>query len=397
MATTTACPSCGQKVAVPAGAGGGAVTCSNPACGKTFEAFAPGAGTPRPAKAPGTRPELLDRLPTSVFLSPPMIAVGGVVVLLYGMVLFGVVSARKNMPEAEEPVHETVAVAPIAPATTSLPETSTSKATESKAATPSKESAPGSKSQTAAKESVAKNKAPKSKEKGSKKTEIARNTEKVKEANVPPPEPPVQRQIEWGPLAGFPFDCQFRSEGPKLTIVIPGGVHLLSPDLKLKNSPLLLTEVDGDFTAQVNVPGRILPGTIPLPNFPITFQGAGLIVWQDENNYLRLERTAIFTAEKKRLNQVLVELCKEGKVASFLPRDTSDTDIALKFERRGSEVRCHYSPDGKTWLEVKRQSVSFPARVRVGVSASNASPKLYAARLEDFTISGPDVKVKKGP
>ena len=77
----------------------------------------------------------------------------------------------------------------------------------------------------------------------------------------------------------------------------------------MNNAPQLLTEAGGNFTLFVKVVGRIQPGIVPLDlpipesekpkekeesgaGFPITFQGAGLLVWQDPINYIRLERSA---------------------------------------------------------------------------------------------------------
>lgn len=383
MATSTACPACGQKVPLSSGFVGGAVTCPNPSCCKMFEVSASAA---KP-KASGARPELLDRLPTNFLLSPPMIAVGGVGVLLYGMVLFAVVSARRNMPEPEpEPrPSNNVAYAPVAPVSSEEPP----KPVENKP-TPSSTPAPVT-AEAKSTGPLVKGDSPKPAPETPKTTVAVVTPKPVVPASTPAPVPaPTEEKggSTWGPLSGDPGDSQFRIEGSALIITIPGTLHFLSPDLGTKNAPKLLTEVRGDFTAQVSVIGRILPGTDPLPNFPFTYQGAGLLVWQDENNYIRLERSSIYSAERRRLHQVLFELVRDGKVVTDTLRDARESDLTLKIERRGSEFRCSYSPDGKTWLEVKRQNVTFPAAVRVGVSAANASIKPFPARLEDFQLGG---------
>src|SRR5437667_7715593 len=115
----TTCPSCGLSFALPRESPGGKVTCPNAACGKTFEARGPAeralfvsgatvASATRPGpRPPGARPELLDQLPRSFVTTPPMITVGGVFVLLYGLVLFGIVSAYRNRPEPPPPAPRT--------------------------------------------------------------------------------------------------------------------------------------------------------------------------------------------------------------------------------------------------------------------------------------------------
>jgi regulation of enolase protein 1 (concanavalin A-like superfamily) len=351
-------------------------------------------------KERGSRPELLDRLPSSLLTSPPMIAVGGVFVFLYGIVLFAVVSDRRHKAELEaKKARETYTVADAAlPPVVPLPATPIRPApAKSKEARPTgSEPTPEKKPDPAAKAvEPAKKSAPK---KGGSRPRAKSATAKPRPTEVkpePPPPPPINNKIEtWGSLAGIPGDCQFLVEGTSLTIGIPGVLHVLSPELNVRNSPRLLTDVRGDFVAQVKVEGRILPGIQPLPKLPFTYQGAGLLLWVDDNNYLRLERSSsYFTAEGKRLHQVMLELCRDGKTVPAQTRDVRENDLILKFDRRGSEVRCSYSPDdGRTWLEMKRQAVNFPSGVSVGVSASNASPKPFAARLDGFTLSGPAAK-----
>lgn len=354
-------------------------------------------------RAPGSRPELLDRLPSSLLTSPPMIAVGGVMVFLYGIVLFAVVSDRRHKAELEaKKARETYTVADATlPPVVPLPPTPTRPApTKSKEASPSgsepkpeKKPDPSPKSIEPAKKPAPGN--PDNRPRAKAAMARTRPPEVKPGPPPPPPPPPINNRIEtWGSLAGIPGDCQFLVEGTSLTIGIPGVLHVLSPELNVRNSPRLLTDVRGDFVARVKVEGRILPGVQPLPKLPFTYQGAGLLLWVDENNYLRLERSSsFFTAEGKRLHQVMLELCRDGKTVPAQTRDVRENDLILKFDRRGSEVRCSYSPDdGRTWLEMKRQTVNFPSGVSVGVSASNASPKPFAARLDGFTLSGPAAK-----
>jgi regulation of enolase protein 1 (concanavalin A-like superfamily) len=354
----------------------------------------------------GSRPELLDRLPSSLLTSPAMIAVGGVFVFLYGIVLFAVVSDRRNKAELEaKKARESYTVADATlPPVVPLPPTPTrpapAKSKEARPsgseATPEKKPEPAPKSIEPAKKSAPKN--PDSTPRA--KAAMAKTRPPgVKPEPPPPPPPPLNNRIEtWGSLAGIPGDCQFLVEGTGLTIGIPGVLHVLSPELNVRNSPKLLTDVRGDFVAQVKVEGRILPGIQPLPKLPFTYQGAGLLLWVDDNNYLRLERSSsFFTAEGKRLHQVMLELCRDGKTVPAQTRDVREHDLILKFDRRGSEVRCSYSPDdGRTWLEMKRQAVNFPSGLSVGVSASNASPKPFAARLDGFSLSGPAAKTAEG-
>jgi regulation of enolase protein 1 (concanavalin A-like superfamily) len=471
------CPACGKSFEVPAtGTAARAATAVAP---EPVAVAAGPAAVSRPAPRPrGARPELLDRLPKPFITSPPMIATGGALVFIYGVVMFGVVSAWKSRPQAEpEPVsHDTVVFAPLwtlqkkgidspkitpdsakkaldsakkgsdsakksptgkddnkSKAKTSKPKNKKSQTQKKKQELPTKEKEKDGKPEPTGETAVAKTDTPSSPsatDKAASKAELALNTTSPSTTLTPAPvvTPKLVPQStgpkpdSWGLLSGFPGDCQFLTDGSALTINVPGALHILSPDLKTRNSPRLLTEAGGDFTAQVHVVGRISPGNSPLDlpgakkqtsttqakkqqnkkqqqpakvdltnKFPITFQGSGLLVWQDEDNYLRLERTASFLmVDSKRSNMLLFELCRDGKVVSTDQRPIRETDaMTLRIERKGSEIRCSYSPDeGKTWIEVKRlQNLAFPPVVQVGVSASNVSTKPYAARFENFDLT----------
>lgn len=395
MAVATKCPSCGRKVPLPEAFAGGAVSCPHADCAQVFQAHAaassmskvaPTGLKPSASRPPGSRPDLFDQLPTNFLTSPAMYAVGLAVALLYGMVLFGILSARKNRKEPE--VSLARVEAPVAPLPPVAPEPANSNTKKPSGKMELTKSPEPTKTNDQSKKAV----------EPPNKTSAGGTTPVVKKVE-PPPEAKVEEALvdRWGILSGPPGETRFRIDGEELTIAIPAKLHILSPELKSKNSPRLLTGATGDFQAQVRVNGRILPGTQPLPNLPFTFQGAGLLIWQDENNYLRLERTASYSPDGKK-HLILVENCRDGRLLPSTFRDSREADTLLRLERKGSEVRCSYSPDdGKTWLEVKRQNVTFPASVQVGVSASNASKKPFLARLEAFQLSGPGVKTGKVP
>ncbi len=391
-----------------------------------------------------------------------MIAVGGVFVLLYGLVLSGAVIAWKNIPDPEPPVRKApeLAYVPIGPlpiadssrttgdskkegagkdkasagdskkggskekdkSSKNKPKNKNSKKTDDKKKVKDKDNAKDKEKADANASKEGDAKKPNEKSDSPSPTEVAFNTV----APVPAPAPPTltpqatgPKADHWGLLSGFAEDCKFQTDGEGLTVNVPGSLHILSPDLKRKNAPRLLVEAGGDFIAQVSVVGKISPGNVPLtltgepsqqpqpqgkdktkkqkekkpkvvPTFPLTFQGAGLLVWADADNYIRLERTSTYFLEDgKKVHQVLFELCRDGKLVSDEKRDVKEANLALRIERKGTELRCSYSPDeGKTWLDVKRlQKVALPPVVQVGVSAANVSSKAFAARFENFELT----------
>src|SRR5262249_32260041 len=101
----------------------------------------------------------------------------------------------------------------------------------------------------------------------------------------------------WGHVVDPSGDCAVAldSERDRLKITVPGTPHLLSaedPTLPM-NAPRVVRGVRGDFTAEVRVLGRLVPGRLQTTYYD-SYHGAGLIVWQDPSNYLRLERAVGF-------------------------------------------------------------------------------------------------------
>src|SRR5262249_22896791 len=106
-----------------------------------------------------------------------------------------------------------------------------------------------------------------------------------------------------GPLVDPSKDCRLEKDESnfKGRIGVPGKMHTVSPEMvsrtnkPLHNSPMTLTDVEGDFAVIVEVTGEINPGPTPPKDrqsrtLPFTVQSAGLIVYQDKDNFLRLER-----------------------------------------------------------------------------------------------------------
>jgi hypothetical protein len=105
---------------------------------------------------------------------------------------------------------------------------------------------------------------------------------------------PTPRDLSgWSHILDPSRDCgvSLDVERNRLRITAPGTPHVLSaevPQLPM-NAPRVLRRVRGDFTAGVHVLGQLKPGRSRTTHYH-TYHGAGLIVWQDPSNYLRLER-----------------------------------------------------------------------------------------------------------
>jgi hypothetical protein len=132
-----------------------------------------------------------------------------------------------------------------------------------------------------------------------------------------------------GPLVDPDKDCLRAKDEITHTIKIevPGDkLYTLDPALVTKverkplhNAPMTLADVEGDFAAIVQVTGEISPNlTLPKDrqgnDISSTFQGAGLLLYRDKDNFVLLERTAGVAVESiQPTHKALFQVVKGGK------------------------------------------------------------------------------------
>lgn len=324
---------------------------------------------------------------------------------VFAIVLFGVMSATKPPPAPDYGLDSLALVEPLSPGKfrTPTPEPTSSKNTsaDSKGA-PQPSTAPQAKSSSPKPDTKPKTKGgkpggsgggPAKKKKSGRPGQKKGPTALAKAMPKPEPLKPQPTVDPLGLLVDPMRDCRTRvEEDGALSIIVPNQPHIYDPDAKIVSAPRALVEVDGDFMAEVKVSGEIKPGTKPVAKAAFTFQGAGLVLWQDEGNYVRFERTSLYSVQTGPLNQLLVENCKEGRMGQRVFITTKPQPLLLRMARKGTLLTCTYSYDGKTWLPAKKWEPGMSARVNVGISASNLSPRSFTARFEDLRITKPTGK-----
>jgi regulation of enolase protein 1 (concanavalin A-like superfamily) len=196
----------------------------------------------------------------------------------------------------------------------------------------------------------------------------------------------------WGRVVDPSGDCDvsFDAGRNRLTIAVPGTPHVLSaedPSLPM-NAPRVVRRVRGDFTAEVRVLGRLEPGRSKTTYYD-PFHGAGLIVWQDSSNYLRLERAVGFI--KGRPHPYLnYELRAGGRLAVSRGITVEDRPLFLRLRRRGRAFSAWYSGDGRRWAQLPGVDGDLGERVEVGVVAVNSSVRPLSAELEGLSVMDPN-------
>jgi regulation of enolase protein 1 (concanavalin A-like superfamily) len=195
----------------------------------------------------------------------------------------------------------------------------------------------------------------------------------------------------WGRVMDPWRDCDVSLDrgNERLNIQVPGTPHVLSaevPQLPM-NAPRVLRRVRGDFTADVHVLGRLEPGRTRTTHYD-PYHGAGLIVWQDPSNYLRLERAVGFI-NGRRHPYINYELHAGGLLAVTRGFTIEDGPLWLKLRRQGAAYSAWCSYDGRRWFALRRIDATFADRVEVGVVAVNSAEQTLSAELEMLNIEDP--------
>jgi hypothetical protein len=206
-----------------------------------------------------------------------------------------------------------------------------------------------------------------------------------------------------GPLTDPDKDCKLVKEevGFKIKLEVPGNkIHTLSPEVvtrrdkrkPLHNTPMTLTDVDGDFVAMVEITGDMNPGTT-LPKdrqgnqIDFTFQGAGLLLYQDKNNFVRFERTAGTALDSlAAIHKVLVEIVQEGKTRIYNYFPLPDGDTRLILVRRKGKLRCLFGSKSGNLYPSPEYVTDLASKVKIGLSAANISSKPFTANFENFVL-----------
>ncbi len=119
------------------------------------------------------------------------------------------------------------------------------------------------------------------------------------------------------------------------------------------HAPRLLQELSGDFAVEV----WMKASSDDLPSV------GGLLVWKDEDNYIRFERGMHLE------NEISLSSCIQGKYDRFgrgrLPSDI----VYLRLERIGDVFSAYCSDDGENWLTCGYMDFPADDPIKVGIHA----------------------------
>jgi regulation of enolase protein 1 (concanavalin A-like superfamily) len=219
---------------------------------------------------------------------------------------------------------------------------------------------------------------------------------------------PVPKETDEGRLAklfGTPVDpakdCKFTLKDGKLTIAVGKGDHDLSVQSKEMNAPRVLKEIEGDFEMQVKVNAEYPKGAKGAnEKRTLAFYGAGLLVWDDESHYVRLEKayvdrldgTPTYTYGSWELFAG-GEWKRAGNQSDF-KFETTDT-AHFKLARKGTTFTASISKDGKEWKDLDPIEAEMGKKLKVGVAAVHICDLGFDAVFEDYTLKAKETEEKK--
>ncbi len=211
-----------------------------------------------------------------------------------------------------------------------------------------------------------------------------------------PLRPNPERELlekHWGVAVDPERDSTFRADRDGLRIIVPGKPRVMSVEIGKTNAPRVLRELDGDFSVEVKVSGAFPTDPRCLVEGRWPYHGAGLLVWQDDRNYVRLERAHMHLPSGLWRCYPAWEMRQDGKmVRAWQPSDgllDEAKPAYLRIVRKAEVLTGSYSQDAKDWRELPPLQVDFGRRMRVGVEALQNTPSGMEALFEGLKIAAP--------
>ena len=203
----------------------------------------------------------------------------------------------------------------------------------------------------------------------------------------------------WGTPRNPAADCLFKAENDSLTITVPGSPtpHDLSPELNSSTAPCVLQPVSGDFTIEVKVDGEFTPGDDSTQKGRTGYTGAGLVVFADQANFIRLERATLQHQGGEGHAYINFEIRVDGQLQAI--GTTGDFVIEagkptwLRLGRRGDQILGAVSFDKMKWHQGEPKQLTSNAwkngNIVAGVAAISTSRQPFSpvysnVKLEKF-------------
>jgi hypothetical protein len=197
----------------------------------------------------------------------------------------------------------------------------------------------------------------------------------------------VQEIKGWGAVVDPDGDCRVKAEDGKLTITVPKTYHDLTyaDEVTKLNAPRALRDVEGDFRLEVTVKAFPLPEKDTSSSGRYSFVSSGLLVWEDDKNFIRMDRAAEGANGQP---FIWVERFQDGKQVFHEFKQIDDKDSTLRVERKGTQLTFSVKEgDAQDWTEVHSAEAELPRKLKAGVLAINTTTREFSPQLEGLKLT----------
>jgi len=150
-----------------------------------------------------------------------------------------------------------------------------------------------------------------------------------------------------------------------LRLVVPKGKDMYGEN---RTAPRYVKQIKGDFQIETRVRFR------PAANY----QGAGLLIFNDDNNYLRFERA--YGGRGGGGSGIRIDVRKGDEYTPLVTPDDIQTDaeeVDLKIVRTGRTFTAYWRLDEESaWREAGEYEADFPETVIAGLIACNTASEV---------------------
>ena len=194
----------------------------------------------------------------------------------------------------------------------------------------------------------------------------------------------------WGTLFDPEGDAKATEKNGAVELTVPGAYRDLWPAGRV-NAPRILRPVQGDFSVQVKIASTVsTAGTSALADLPsgsVLYRSAALIIWQDENTFVRLERGSS-TAKESRELWIYHTFDGGKRVVHQIGNVASAGAAYLWIARKQGTFYAYFRQEGdKKWTQLETHRLGLPYEVNVGVSLVNTTSEPFTVRFEDFQVA----------
>ncbi len=212
-------------------------------------------------------------------------------------------------------------------------------------------------------------------------------------------EKPARTGVAWGTFSNPEGDSDVQVAGERIVIRVPPGHRDLAVEQAPMLAPRLLRPVTGDFDADVRI------DALPEPGPPLgqrSFRGAGILLWQDDRTYVRLE-SAIYRVKpsvsrwpiarvqlEDEVRYALFEVRKDGNVAGgYSPADVrlGEGPVELRLQRRGRTLLGLVRQGEGEWRRVGKLDVDLAHSLEIGLASANIAQSELRIGFGGFRVA----------